>query len=74
VTAGTACPILAWNPSTVSATLRLFGPENLGGLGDLQVKAAAEAAATGKPIAEIASSVSNVVPHVFATALMTSWP
>jgi hypothetical protein len=56
----------------MSALLRLFGPENLGGLGDLQVKAAAEAAATGKPIAEIAPSVSDVVAQVFATALMNS--
>jgi hypothetical protein len=58
---GAACPVLAWMPSPMSSVLRMSGPENLGGLGDLQAKIAAEAAATGKPVTEIAMSVSDRV-------------
>jgi hypothetical protein len=37
------CPVFAWMPSPMSACLYLFGPESLGGYGDLAAKIAAVA-------------------------------
>jgi hypothetical protein len=41
----------------MSSILRTFGPERLGGLGDLQGKIEAEAQKTGKPAPAVAMSV-----------------
>ncbi|GJJ09758.1 hypothetical protein Clacol_003982 [Clathrus columnatus] len=36
---GRAIPIIAWNTAALSSFLRLFGPESLGGLGNVDLKA-----------------------------------
>jgi hypothetical protein len=55
--AGTECAVLAWMPVPAGAILRFFGPEDLGGLGDLEGKIAAEAARCGKSAEEVAMTV-----------------
>jgi hypothetical protein len=55
--AGEACPVIAWLPSPMSANLLLFGPESLGGHGDIDQKLADAAQVQGKTIPEVADSV-----------------
>jgi hypothetical protein len=50
-------PIVKWMPCPMSAFLHLFGPETLGGYGDLDAKIAAAAKAQGKTEAEVADSL-----------------
>ncbi|KAI0823685.1 UDP-Glycosyltransferase/glycogen phosphorylase [Trametes gibbosa] len=60
--------IHTWYPSAAYSGFYLFGPESLGGRGDLLPKAAEEAAATGKPFdvaaAEIFSKIEGKVIRV----------
>jgi len=50
-------PIFTWNPASAFTMLRLFGSEELGGLGDVSAKASILAKATGRTIEEIAHEV-----------------
>jgi hypothetical protein len=54
---GADCPQLSWMPTPAAPMLRLFGPEELGGFGDLKGKIDAEAALSGKPAEEIGMNV-----------------
>lgn len=57
VITGKTVPVLAWDSGAAFATLRLFGPEELGGLGDLPAKANLLAEATGRDIREVIHEV-----------------
>lgn len=59
VITGKTVPVLAWDSGAAFATLRLFGPEELGGLGDLPAKANLLAEATGRDIREVIHELSN---------------
>jgi len=48
---------LAWSSGSASAILRAFGPEELGGVGDVLAKARVLAEATGRSIEEIIGDV-----------------
>lgn len=50
-------PIISWMPCPMSACLHLFGPETLGGYGDLDGKIIAAAKTQGKPEAEVADGL-----------------
>lgn len=50
-------PVLAWYPGASFSSLRLFGPEELGGLGDIPAKAKALSEATGRDMEDIAYEV-----------------
>ncbi|GJJ13356.1 hypothetical protein Clacol_007608 [Clathrus columnatus] len=41
-------PVLCWNPANLGPVMRLVGPEVLGGIGDIEAKAAELAQITGK--------------------------
>ncbi|PIL36220.1 hypothetical protein GSI_01881 [Ganoderma sinense ZZ0214-1] len=56
--------IYTWHPSAALSGFYLFGPESLGGRGNLLAKAEAEAAATGQPFDVVATEVSIVVVRV----------
>ena len=45
---GDTVKVFAWYPGLVYALFHLFGPESLGGKGNLRLKAEAEAQQTGK--------------------------
>ncbi|GJJ09753.1 hypothetical protein Clacol_003977 [Clathrus columnatus] len=51
---GKTIPIIAWNTAALNAFLRLFGPESLGGLGNVGLKAEILAKETGRSKDEIA--------------------
>ncbi|KAJ3726690.1 UDP-Glycosyltransferase/glycogen phosphorylase [Lentinula raphanica] len=55
--AGSKCSILSWMTAPAGATLRLVGPEEYGGVGDLSPKVEAEVALTGKSYAEVATEL-----------------
>ncbi|KAJ4497418.1 hypothetical protein C8R41DRAFT_217270 [Lentinula lateritia] len=55
--AGSKCSIFSWMTAPAGATLRLFGPEKYGGVGDLSPKAEAEIALSGKRYAEVAKEI-----------------
>jgi hypothetical protein len=55
---GNSIPVLSWIAVAASSTLRLYGPENLGGLGDVAAKAIEESRRTGKKTEEAADEVS----------------
>jgi len=54
---GRTVPVLAWDSGAAFYTLRLFCPEELGGLGDISAKARMLAEATGRKVEEIADEV-----------------
>ncbi|KAF8572743.1 glycosyltransferase family 1 protein [Ramaria rubella] len=54
---GTRVPIYAWQSTYSSAVLRIMGPEQLGGMGDVAAKARAQADATGGDVKAIASQL-----------------
>jgi hypothetical protein len=56
---GQSVPIMAWMTGHASHIIRIFGPESLGGIGDLGAKIDAEAARLGVAAEEIASQVYN---------------
>ncbi|KAJ3980906.1 hypothetical protein F5890DRAFT_1557276 [Lentinula detonsa] len=55
--AGSKCSILSWMTAPAGATLRLVGPEEYGGVGDLSPKVEAEVALSGKSYAEVAKNL-----------------
>jgi hypothetical protein len=55
--AGTNCPLLVWLPTPVAPSLRICGPEELGGFGDLKGKIDAEASRSERPMEEIRMAV-----------------
>jgi hypothetical protein len=50
-------PLVHWMPCPISASLHMFGPEAMGGHGDLDAKIIAAAEAQGKPEAEVADAL-----------------
>ena len=54
---GRSVPIVACVAAGAGATVRLFGPESLGGQGDFGARIDAEAARTGLAIGEIGPNV-----------------
>ncbi|KAF8577002.1 glycosyltransferase family 1 protein [Ramaria rubella] len=60
-TTGTRVPILAWQSTYSSYTLRLLAPETFGGLGDIAKKARTLAEETGRPVEEITHERGDVV-------------
>ncbi len=57
--------VYTWYPSAALSGLYLFGPESLGGRGNLLVKAEADAAETGKPFDIVATEVRFRRPKVY---------
>lgn len=57
VKAAAGCPVFAWMPSPMAACLYLFGPESLGGYGDLAAKIAVVAKKQNIPKTEAAHHV-----------------
>ncbi|KAJ4473109.1 hypothetical protein J3R30DRAFT_3514786 [Lentinula aciculospora] len=55
--AGSKCSILSWMTAPAGATLRLVGPEEYGGVGDLSPKVEAEVSSSGKSSAEVAKNL-----------------
>ncbi|KIJ46334.1 glycosyltransferase family 1 protein [Sphaerobolus stellatus SS14] len=49
--------ILGWNTTNNSFSLRMFGHEDLGGVGDIAAKALSDSERTGKPVKEIENQV-----------------
>ncbi|GJJ12672.1 hypothetical protein Clacol_006916 [Clathrus columnatus] len=45
-------PVLSWNPANLGPLMRLIGPEELGGIGDIRAKAVESAERTGKDYKE----------------------
>jgi hypothetical protein len=54
---GNSVPVIAWVTGGASSAIRIFGPEPMGGLGNLGCKIDAEAARTGKRPEEIGDQV-----------------
>lgn len=52
-------PVVAWLSSTAASAIRLCGPQEIGGLGDLDARIEAEVQRTGKPAEEIREKVHN---------------
>ncbi|KAF8965570.1 hypothetical protein BDZ97DRAFT_1757126 [Flammula alnicola] len=61
---GYSVPVIAWASGGTSSMIRLFGPENIGGLGDFGAKIDAEAARTGKTPEEIGEKAHGSVVQV----------
>ncbi|KAI0745366.1 hypothetical protein C8Q76DRAFT_28769 [Earliella scabrosa] len=51
---GDSVQVYSWLPCAVSAVLHIFGPENLGGKGDIHAKAEEKARSTGESFNEVA--------------------
>ncbi|KAF8194649.1 hypothetical protein BJ912DRAFT_924123 [Pholiota molesta] len=56
---GNTVPVLAWLSSTAASTIRVAGPPQIGGLGDLDARSQAEAQRTGRPADEISEEMLN---------------
>lgn len=54
---GASVPIIAMNFTPAAPFIRLFGPESMGGLGDLGASIDAEVARTGRDAAEVGAEV-----------------
>ena len=55
---GDSVQVYSWLPCAVSAALHIFGPENLGGKGDIHAKAGEKARSTDESLNEVALEVS----------------
>lgn len=62
---GKTVPVLAWDSSAAFATARLFGSEELGGLGDVAAKANLLTKATGREIGETIHEVDTLFAQCF---------
>ncbi|KAI0745365.1 UDP-Glycosyltransferase/glycogen phosphorylase [Earliella scabrosa] len=51
---GDSVKVYSWEPGSTSALFHLFGPENLGGKGNIRIKAEEQARATGRSYEEVA--------------------
>lgn len=60
---GNTVPILAWDTVSIFMTLRMFGPEEMSGIGDVMPKAHTLAAETGRDIDELVEEVIIVVDY-----------
>ncbi|KAJ6612282.1 hypothetical protein B0H10DRAFT_2223288 [Mycena sp. CBHHK59/15] len=54
---GHSVPIIAWVTGGASTTIRLFGPESLGGVGNFSARIDTEAERTGKSAEEIGDEI-----------------
>jgi hypothetical protein len=54
---GNTIPIVAFLSSTAASTIRLCGPQEIGGLGDLDAQIQAEVERTGEPDDEVGEKV-----------------
>lgn len=59
-------PIIAWIVAGAGAVIRLFGPESIGGIGDIGARIDAEVACSGLSADEIGNKV-----HISITSLWT---
>ncbi|KAF8513900.1 hypothetical protein BU17DRAFT_52958, partial [Hysterangium stoloniferum] len=74
--------ILGWCPSNLSSSMRVLGPQELGGYGDLIARVDALAIETGKPMTEIedevillsCTEISYVVAKVYFPGNVTAIP
>lgn len=62
---GNSIKVYSWVPGATSAMFHLFGPENLGGRGDIVSKVEAEIKRTGRQFEEVAAEVRNLVAGGF---------
>jgi hypothetical protein len=60
---GSSIPVVAWISSTAASTIRLCGPPEIGGLGDLDARIRAEVQRTGKSDEEIGEKVRESLLH-----------
>ena len=58
-TSGNSVKVYTWHPGLTYAMFYLFGPESLGGKGNIRIKAEEIARQTGKPFEQVAREVSN---------------
>jgi hypothetical protein len=54
---GNTVPVLAWLSSCAATAIYVCGPPEIGGLGDLEDRAQAEALRSGRPVDEISEEV-----------------
>ena len=54
---GRSVKVFVWSPGMVAATIYLFGPENLGGLGDIRKKIEDSVCISGRAYNEVAREV-----------------
>ena len=59
-TSGNSVKVYTWHPGLTYAMFYLFGPESLGGKGNVRIKAEEIARHTGKPFEEVAREVSKI--------------
>ena len=57
--AGDTVKVYAWESGMAAGFLRMFGPENMGGLGNVRIRAEEEAKRSGRPYKEVATEVGS---------------
>ena len=70
---GSSVPILAWSAVNAYLALRLFGPEELGGIGDVLAKARAVVEQTGRDEKEVIEEVAVYSSIVWIPNLTVLW-
>ena len=65
---GKKVPVFAWDTGAAFATLRLFGPEEYGGLGDVSANASVLAEPNGRDIEEIIHEVNILLACDFSNS------
>ena len=70
---GSSVPILAWSAANAFLALRLFGPEELGGIGDVLDKARAVVEQTGRDEKEVIEEVAVYTSIVWIPNLTVLW-
>lgn len=56
-------PVLVWNSAALGPGMRIVGPEDLGGMGDLDIKAKELAAKTGRSLKEAEYEVNSFLTN-----------
>ena len=64
---GKDIPVWNWSPSGSYLSLRVFGPEKYGGLGDVENKARQLAEATGRDVEEVTKEVGPYFQYQYCT-------
>ena len=70
---GLSVPILGWAVTNAFMTLRLFGPEEIGGLGDVLAKARAVVEQTGRDEREVIEEVAVYTSIVWIPNITVLW-
>jgi len=71
---GNSIPVLSWITISAASTLRLYGPENLGGFGNVAANSIEESQRTGKKVEDIADEASLPSQKMQNSSVMLSPP